>query len=101
MCFTLFFFFLFQPFFNNLATGNVKICLTPYFPLDTEKLKKDGVTLTPFIVNQYLDSFASSICEFLSSFLLFRETIEVTLDENSNEGKAVVQRPDPSFNFRH
>ena len=73
---------------SSLRTGFVKIRTTPPYPLDTSMLGKDGVSLTSFVVNPYLEHLANAVREALGYFArrLQLSGVEIALDENSNEG---------------
>ncbi len=61
--------------------------VSPAYPLDTDKIKKDGVSLTTFAHHPYVNSLAEFVKESMAYFQKRRlHGGEVVLDENSNEG---------------
>ncbi len=78
----------------SLKSNFVKIRSTPQYPLDSSMLGKDGVSLTSFVVNLYLDHLATEVRGALEYFerRLQLHGVELTLDENSNEGVQVDPR---------
>lgn len=78
----------------SLKSNFVKIRSTPQYPLDSSMLGKDGVSLTSFVVNLYLDHLATEVRGALEYFERRSQLhgVELTLDENSNEGVQVDPR---------
>ncbi len=70
--------------------------VSPAYPLDSDKLKKDGVSLTAFAHHPYVNSLAEFVKESMIHFKARHlPGPEIVLDENSNSGATSSTPRDP------